>query len=84
MAGFLPADGEAALEEIYVVKTLDTTDIDPFASLYQMDTDTDEATEYESDAGVDTEVPEECKGVSGLGGLHGNGYRRQPPTVPDA
>jgi len=34
MAGFLPADREAALEEINVVKTLDTTDIDPFAGLY--------------------------------------------------
>jgi len=49
-----------------------------------MDADTDEATEYESDASVDAEVPEERKGVSGLGGLHGDGYCRQPPTVLDA
>ena len=83
-AGFLPVDGEDALEEIDVVKTLEIADINPFAGLYQIDADTDEDTEYESDADVDTDVPEECKGVSGPGGLHGDGHHCRPPTIPDA
>jgi len=84
MAGFLPVDGEDALEEIDVVKTLEIADINPFTGLYWMDADIDEDTEYESDANVDADVLEECKGVSGPGGLHGDGHCHQPPTIPDA
>jgi len=39
-AGFLPVDGEVALENVDAVKTLEVADINPFASLYQMDEDT--------------------------------------------
>src|SRR5882672_8691764 len=93
-AGFLPGDGEAALEAIDLdaVKTFDSeiadseTRMDPFAGLYQIDAadsnmgDTDMDNNSELDA--DVEEPD----LERLGEPHGHsdGYRRQPPTVPDA
>jgi len=77
-------DGEAILEEIEMANKLETTEMDPFVGLYQIDpaTDLDDVyTDNESDTDAD-----EPKGLgeSGLGGQHGDGYRCQPPTVPDA
>ena len=45
MVGFLPADGEADLEEIVIAKTLEVADseIDPFAGLYHLNSNTDHA-----------------------------------------
>lgn len=75
-AGFLPVDGEATLEEVNMAKILEIAalETDPFVGLYRIDTDSD--TDNESDA--DLKEPEDG---SGLGGLHGNGYHCQPPTV---
>lgn len=88
-AGFLPVDDEAALEEIGMAKIPEIAEADPFAGLYHMDSDTDDAyTDYESDAGV--EALDESKelrvqaGDSIPGEPHGDGYCRRPPTVPDA
>ena len=83
-AGFLPVDGEAILEEIKMANKLETAEMDLFVGLYQIDpaTDLDDAyMDNESDTDVD-----EPKGLgeSRLGGQHGDGYRHQPPTVPDA
>lgn len=87
-AGFLPVDGEAALEEIDMVKKLENADseMDLFAGLYRIDaareTD-DEAkdTDNESEADIDSN---EFEGESRLQGPHSDGHRCQPPTVPDA
>jgi len=79
--GFLPVDGAAALEEI---DTPEITETDSFAGLYRMDSDTDDG--Y-TDNGSDThaEAPEEPEGLreSRLGGLHGDGFLRQPPSIPN-
>jgi hypothetical protein len=61
-AGFLPVDGEVLLEEIDLAVIPEIPKVDPFASLYQMDSDTEDAdTDDESDAGV--EAQEEPEGL---------------------
>ena len=87
-AGFLPVDGEAALEEMDTAKKLENADseMDLFAGLYRIDAATesdDEDTDNESEADMDSN---EFEGESGLRGPHtgSDGHRRQPPTVPDA
>ena len=84
-AGFLPVDGEAALEAIEMVKTQEIAAMDPFAGLYRMDSDSDTDyahTDNDSDADVGQEPERPRKSRSG--GPHSNGYRRQPPTTKDA
>ena len=71
--GFLLVDGEVILEEIDMANKVETAEMDP-------DMDLDDA--Y-MDNELDTDV-DEPEGESGLEGQHGDGYRRQPPTVPDA
>ena len=88
VAGFLPIDGEATLEEIDLVKKVENADseMDPFAGLYRIDAATesdDEDMDNRSEADMD---PDEFEGKSGLqvGEPHSDGHRRQPPTVPEA
>ena len=82
--GFLPVDGAAALEEISMEKTPEIAETDSFAGLYWMDSDMDNG--Y-TDNGSDThaEAPEKPEGLreSQLGGLHGDGFLCQPPSIPD-
>jgi len=87
-AGFLPMDGEAALEEIDMAKKEENAELemDPFAGLYRIDAATesdDEDTDNKSEADVG---PHEFEGESGVQVRepHSDGHRRQPPTVPDA
>ena len=87
-AGFLPVDGEATLEEIDMAEKEENPDseIDPFAGLYRIDaaTESDDA-ESDNESEADLNVDEfGGLGESGLQGLHSDGHRRQPPTVPDA
>jgi len=72
-------DGEAILEEIEIANKLETTEMDLFVGLYQIDlaTDLDDAyMDNESDTDAD-----EPKGEHGLGGQHGDRYHCQPPTI---
>ena len=81
-AGFFPADGEASLEEINLVMIPEIAEVDPFASLYRMDSDTEDADmDDESDAGAEAQEEPEGLEKSRLRGQHGNGYHRQAPTV---
>jgi hypothetical protein len=91
-AGFLPVDGEVALEEINMANKMEIAELemDPFAGLYRMNAATDSDDEYTDngpDADSDVDEPEGLR--VGEGGLelevqHGDGYCRQPPTIPDA
>jgi len=84
-AGFLQVDGAAPLEDINLAKTPEIAETDQFAGLYWMDSDTDDGyMDNRSDA--DVEPPEEPEGLgeSRLGGLHGDGFLRQPPSIPNA
>ena len=80
--GFLPVDGAAVLEEINVAKIPEITEADAFTGLYWMDSDMDNGyTDNRSD--TDAKAMEEPEGAreSLLGGLYGNGFRHQPPSI---
>ena len=88
VAGFLPVDGEAALEEINMAEKEENPDseIDPFAGLYQIDAAMEldnAAMDNKSEADLDVDEFNRLR-ESGLQGLHGDRHCHQPPTVVDA